>query len=78
MIKKDVKSCLSVKKIDFDQQTACGAPVCWSKYTTTTVGSDIELTMYSNVGLVKQVILSFLSPRFCGAPFKYILTLQFR
>ena len=21
-------------KIDFDQQTACGAPVCWLKYTT--------------------------------------------
>ena len=21
-------------KIDFNQQTACGAPVCWSKYTT--------------------------------------------
>ena len=34
MTKKYVKSCFSVKKIDFEQQTACGAPVRWSKYTT--------------------------------------------
>ena len=30
----DGKSCFNVKKIDFNQQTACGAPVCWLKYTT--------------------------------------------
>ena len=24
----------SLEKVDFDLQTACGAPVCWSKYTT--------------------------------------------
>ena len=26
---------------DFDQQTACGAPVCWSKYTTSEGASII-------------------------------------
>ena len=40
MIKKDVKSCFSIKKlikrqkIDFDQQAACGSPVHCYKYTT--------------------------------------------
>ena len=28
------KSCFSIKKIDYDQCTACRAPVCWLKYTT--------------------------------------------
>ena len=28
--------CFFVVYIDFDQQTACGAPVGWSKYTTET------------------------------------------
>ena len=22
------------RNVDFDQRTACGAPVCWSKFTT--------------------------------------------
>ena len=35
------KSCFLFQKIDFDQQTAFGAPVCWSKYTTT-VGSKFR------------------------------------
>ena len=28
------KNCLNAKSNDFDQQTVCGALVCWSKYTT--------------------------------------------
>ena len=31
---KDRKTCENTEKDDFDQQTACRAPVCWSKYTT--------------------------------------------
>ena len=29
-----VKTRESFKKVDFDQRTACGAPIRWSKYTT--------------------------------------------
>ena len=32
--KNHPKSCFSVEKLILNQQTACGAPVCWSKYTT--------------------------------------------
>ena len=34
MMEIDGKSCFSVKKNYFDQQMGCGAPICWSKYTT--------------------------------------------
>ena len=34
LIRKGRKKLFQLQKIDFDQQTACGAPVCWSKYTT--------------------------------------------
>ena len=34
-------------KNDFDQQTACGAPVCWLKYTTQGYLNN-ELVTYSN------------------------------
>ena len=30
----DRKSRFTIKKFDFEQRTACRAPVCWSKYTT--------------------------------------------
>ena len=36
---KDGKTCLNGEKDDFDQQTACEAPIHWSKYTTR---NDIE------------------------------------
>ena len=36
MMERDKKSCFCLKN-DFDQRTACGAPVHWSKYTTLTV-----------------------------------------
>ena len=32
--RKKWKTCFNAKIYDFDQQTACGAPVRWSKYTT--------------------------------------------
>ena len=31
------------RNVDFDQQTACGAPIRWSKYTTTAVLNEIQL-----------------------------------
>ena len=31
---KVYKKLFYCRKIDLDQRTACGAPVCWSKYTT--------------------------------------------
>ena len=46
MTEKDVKSCFSIK-INFDQQTACGALVSWSKYTTARV-SKKELPAAEN------------------------------
>ena len=34
MTEKDEKTCFNAETNDFDQRTACRAPVCWSKYTT--------------------------------------------
>ena len=31
---KDEKTCFHAKTNDFYQGTVCGAPICWSKYTT--------------------------------------------
>ena len=31
---KDRKTCFHTETNDFNQQTACGAPICLSKYTT--------------------------------------------
>ena len=28
------KKCLNDEKDEFNKQTACKAPICWSKYTT--------------------------------------------
>ena len=33
-MEKYEKACFNAKTNDFNQQTACGAPVRWSKYTT--------------------------------------------
>ena len=30
----DNKTCKIANEVDFDQETACTAHVCWSKYTT--------------------------------------------
>ena len=59
MMEIDGKSCFSVKKNYFDQKTACGAPVRWSKYTThcqsnyryfylTTTTGPIEIIIFLN------------------------------
>ena len=34
VMEKDKKTRFKQKKKFFDQRTACGAPICWSKYTT--------------------------------------------
>ena len=41
------KKLFQSQKIDFDQQTACGAPVRWSKYTKLSVSANMieETTM---------------------------------
>ena len=31
---KEEETCFNAETNNFDQQTACGAPVWWSKYTT--------------------------------------------
>ena len=41
MTEKDVKSCFNVKN-DFDQQMACGAPICWLKYTTFAINPESQ------------------------------------
>ena len=34
VMEKDGKTCFNTETNYFDQRKACGAPVCWSKYTT--------------------------------------------
>ena len=41
---KDGKTFLALKN-DFNQGTACGAPVCWSKYTTNLLSFFYVLTL---------------------------------
>ena len=48
----DGKSCFSVKKIDFDQQTACGAPICWLKYTT----REVEIWLACNLTYIEKLL----------------------
>ena len=42
-MEKDEKTCFNAETNDFDKQTACGAPICWLKYTTVVrLHSDIN------------------------------------
>ena len=41
----DGKRCESAEKDDFDHQTACKSPVCWSKYTTPAASQKIKLAL---------------------------------
>ena len=45
MTEKKQITCLHAETNDFDRRTACGAPVCWSKYTT---NINLKSLAYSN------------------------------
>ena len=42
----NAKTCFNAEINDFDQQMACGAPICWSKYTTTYSNNKYVLSYY--------------------------------
>ena len=45
---KDEKFCSNPEKNDFDQRMACGAPVCWSKYTADINTIDLKDERWKN------------------------------
>ena len=62
MIEKDRKSCFSIKN-DFDLQTASGASVCWSKYTTNKTeivfNLNLRFSLYSSMDVNKTFLSGF-------------------
>ena len=53
---KDEKTCFTAEKNDFDQQTVCGAPLRWSKYTTSV---PVKLKILFHKGWVFHKIQMF-------------------
>ena len=48
MTEKYKKTCFNPEKNDFDKQTACGAPIGWSKYTTSKK-SETGVHIYNDI-----------------------------
>ena len=60
MTEKDEKTCLNAKTNDFDQRTACGAPVRWSKFHNRYLTMAI-IACYFKFARKKRVCIFFMA-----------------